>query len=348
MAYSIQPAELAGHKQDLLGIFRNGALHINEDRYTWIYEQNPSGPVSCWLATQDGRTIGTCSLSPRRFLINGEIRRAGVAVNFAVNKEHRVLGPALMLQRATLAACNRREFDLVYGFPNQAAQPVQLRAGYRLLGEATLLVKVFRSHYFLEKRLRGANRLLLSAASGCVDVMQRWWSRESWYRKNAIFRFEPLSRFDDRFDLLWKNAAHQYTAIGERSSAYLNWRFAACPHRRFAIFALSDRKTDQVLGYIVSYKEEEGRVRIVDVFAPGLAELDALLSEFLLLQRRTGTLSVAFLFFGASAVLERFRQFSFVPRACSAKMLYHANSAVAELIPAGQEDWYIVEGDTDF
>ncbi|MBZ5567238.1 MAG: GNAT family N-acetyltransferase [Acidobacteriia bacterium] len=350
MGYSIQLADLKRDQPEVLTIFRGSDLHIQEDRYAWLYDQSPLGPASCWLALHDGTAVGTCSLLPRRFLINGKICRAGVACNFGVTKEHRVLGPALMLQKATLAACDRRDFDLVYGFPNQAAQPVQLRAGYRLLGEATMFVKVLKSHSFLRKRLQGTNHRLVSALSRGVDTLQRYVSRERWYRRSADWKFEGLSRFDDRFDLLWKEAGQHYTAIAERTSAYLNWRFVSSPHRRFTIFALSNRKTDQVLGYIVSYeeKEEEGKVRIADVFTMGMAELDAVLSEFLLVQRRAGTPSVAFLFLGRSAVMEEFRRLGFVPRACQAKMLYYANTDCLPLLPAEQEKWYIVEGDSDF
>ena len=51
---------------------------------------------------------------------------------------------------------------------------------------------------------------------------------------------EIVDRADARFDRLWERARHHYGLAGERTSAYLNWRYAEFTTARHRFFCLTD------------------------------------------------------------------------------------------------------------
>ena len=94
-------------------------------KYDWFYLRCPFGPPLLQLlrAGSAGTAVGACGAGRRRMLWKGREIRAGVLVDLAVAREHRSLGPALMLQQGLVAA-GHNELDLLYGFPNPKAAPV--------------------------------------------------------------------------------------------------------------------------------------------------------------------------------------------------------------------------------
>ena len=87
---------------------------------------------------------------------------AAAIADFAVARDHRSLGPALMLIRA-IASLGSERFDLVYGLPNPSATAVCRRGGLRQIGAVQRYVKVLRWQYLLARRVPSWMAHLLSA-----------------------------------------------------------------------------------------------------------------------------------------------------------------------------------------
>ena len=49
MTYTVRPADIVKDKQALLLLWKRNFENVNEKRYEWIYENNPSGPPKCLL-----------------------------------------------------------------------------------------------------------------------------------------------------------------------------------------------------------------------------------------------------------------------------------------------------------
>lgn len=55
------------------------------------------------------------------------------------------------------------------------------------------------------------------------------------------FKFEEIKNFDGRFDKFWQKVKNRYPISIERSSNYLNWRYAKNPFVKYKQFAVTDK-----------------------------------------------------------------------------------------------------------
>ena len=147
MEFRITEADLAQDKEDILAFWRENFPGWPEKKYLWFYESNPCSQALCCTIreTETGSLIGSAAVFPRRFIVQGEACIGGINGDLAVHKNHRLLGPALTLQRTILSASKGKAIDFVYGYPNKKAEPVLKRIGYKVIGNSTRLVRVLRS-----------------------------------------------------------------------------------------------------------------------------------------------------------------------------------------------------------
>jgi hypothetical protein len=347
MPYSVCELDLEQNKRDVPRIWKQSGFDVPEAKYLWMYKQNPFGPAIGWLVRDsNGRAVGSVALFPRRMRVNGEHRSAAVVGDFVITKEHRTLGPALMLQRAVVEGKAKHKFDFIYGVPNRQAEAVLQRAGYRLVGATIRMTRPFRSHYYLRRKI--SSSIIVNTLSGAVDPILHWTAKEVRQGRSKGFCLEELSDFDERFDDFWTRISYPQAIAGERNSAYLRWRYLHCPHKKYQIHALTDSSTQQILGYLTSYAAREG-VFIAELGAverPGV--MDCLLSEFLRLQRQQKADSVSISYFGSKRLVEKLRKYGFSIRGTEANLFVlagpDARGADKLLDPY---NWSLFEGDTD-
>lgn len=346
MPYAIERADAKRHKDDILDVW-SGVLRTGKPpRFTWIHEKNPFGPIPCWLVRETGKDIvvGSASVCPRTIVHRGRAYRGGIAIDYAVKKNHRVLGPAVMLQKAAISSCADQSFDLIYALPNDLSGPVILRAGYKLLGKQITFRKPLRTRAALQRRF---GRWAALASVG-LDAALRLTSRETFTRRDPAFGFEELRTFDDRFDDFWNRMSATVPLTGERTSAFLNWRFASCSHKEFKTLALTHRDSAALAGYITWYLNED-EIVISDLLVQDFnRSFDALIAEFLRRVRRVPASAVVFRYFGGKAVTDRLQRFGFVERPSTTILAVHTpNGSSAEQFVGNPDNWYLLDGDAD-
>ena len=130
--YTVVPADLDKDRQVIMDLWRRNLADINhlEEKYDWHFLNSPFGPGQIWILKADGQPIGTTSLGMRPLKIGEIVTIAGVACDLAVNKEHRFLQPALLLQRALISSAHAG-IRILYGVPNSAGALVMKHVGYR-------------------------------------------------------------------------------------------------------------------------------------------------------------------------------------------------------------------------
>ena len=345
--YTVIPGSILGNKQDIVGLLEKNFNQALDKRYAWIYEGNPVGPATCLLAkeTKQGLFIGVQALFPRKVFINGKSYNAALGGDFAVNKEHRVIAPALLLQNAVISQCNEGNFDFLYGFPNKESQAVNKMLGLEMF-DVLRMTKPLKSYYYLKRRLDfpKAARIL----SGPIDLLIKLHSKESRYRGYNGLTSNILSYFDERFDDLWNKVSPQISIIGERSSSYLNWRYIRSPYHEHHVFSLEEKSNGNIHGYIV-FHVDENITNIDDLLSVDMNEtLDSLLSEFILLQRKEGIDSVSISYAGAPSIVRKLQDFGFSIRDKEDKIIFYIppNSPVLpfQLI---KEKFHFLAGDND-
>ncbi len=348
MNFSILKADLEKDKVDILNFWKKFFPTWPQRKYFWFYENIPYGPAACWIVkeTEKDMVVGSTAVFPRRFLIKGKYMLGGITGDFAMDKNYRILGPELKLQKATLSANNGKKFDFLYGYPNNLSEPVQRRAGFRIVGSTYRMVKILRSNNYVRRYV--SLPIVSKLFSKLVDLILKFKSKESCYKSPGEFSFEVLADFDKRFDDLWEKASTNYTIIGERTSEFLNWRFTRCPYKKFSIFALTKKGTSEVLGYIV-YHVKQNSVQIADLFVMDMnSYVDALLSEFLLFQRQKGRDTVSFIYLGNEDLVNKLQEYNFSIRDTDRKIIAfidHVSPFSSCLIE--KKNWYLTEGDND-
>ena len=103
--YEIIKADLTAHKKEIIGIINRNLGEHSNDWYVWKYEGCPFAKVQCWLAKEKDKDdfVGSVALFPRKMVMDGKEILAAVAGDIAVDKKHRVFGPAMRLKKSALA-----------------------------------------------------------------------------------------------------------------------------------------------------------------------------------------------------------------------------------------------------
>ena len=258
--YSVRRATFPHDRQTLIDMWRGnlGDPDQLDSKYEWFYEISPTGqPLAMVLEFDKGsldggrQPVGVAAAGPRVFQVGDERYDAAVLVDLAVDKQHRTLFPALLLQK-TLLAEGQRLTPLLYGFPNSKAAPVFQRAGYRKLGTIVRYVRVLRTVDYLRKKI----------PNWMARVVGPAWDFLSF----AFVRLRYIGTRKTR--IMWRDISQaavgtvadtvsvQRLLRGFRTSEFLLWRFAPFSKRKFDFISVSSESTDRSSGYFVVEADE--------------------------------------------------------------------------------------------
>jgi hypothetical protein len=291
----------------------------------------------------------------RPLKIGQTVTKVGVACDLAVNKDHRFLQPALMLQRAMISSAHAG-VRIFYGVPNSAGASVMKYLGYRELCCVHRYAKVLRISHYLRR----------SGESGPLGPSARRIADRGFAALQSIGRpprsgqsAQVLPCFDERFDELWSRMSPELPALTVRDRRFLNWRYYECPLRQYKTLGLLTEDESRLLGYLIYYVEDRSAL-CADLLAPGgVEDLDALLSSWAALAFGEGlaSLSVSCSDDALAARLLRqgFSRRSIAPanhlvrtrRYEQCKTLFtHERHSVTQ--PAVADGWYYTEGDSPY
>lgn len=267
--YTVLPADLHQDRDAILALWmRNlpapGSLANQQRKFAWYYLDNPAGPGRCWLlrATPGDRVVGTAGLGKRRIYAANSSFLVGLASDFAVDHDHRLLRPALMLQRAVTQS-TADGLPMIYALPaKQSAGAIQ-RVGYQSLGNTKRYVKILRIGPYLN-RLVSLPRPFTAALAAIANPILRFASSENW-RRSRGYSVSEVSTFDARFDELWNTVSTAYPIIGQRTADFLRWRYTHCPLLAYHTLALFTQSRDRLLGYAVCHLGQNQHATIIDL-----------------------------------------------------------------------------------
>jgi len=354
MSYAVKPLRLDEHREALARLWTenmsDGRISaLVPSRMRWLYEQGPDGPPTTLLCVvaESGDVVGCGSYFPRPTWIDGRRVQAGVLCDFAVTRNHRVLGAALAIQRGLVDAARGAGLELLYGYPNEKSLAVFKRIGYRVVGDTTTWVLPLRSGYKVRDVLpwRWAARL----AAIPVDVGLALADRLRRLTIRMPARDELPAALDGRADALWARARAGYGIAGERSRAYLEWRYARFPtieHRFFGTFSSGE---DRLAGYAV-FTVEAGRAVVRDLFADREeTSEEALLLALAHRLRSEEVDALALSHFGNPEFGERLRGAGFLRRPGSRPLVLHPDVVPEGLRARALEpaNWFMLDGELD-
>jgi len=262
--------------------------------WAWKYEQSPQalarGPRLFYTEHDDaivafhGAMQTTLRLGDRRL-------PAVWGCDYAVDAGHRGRGIALLKYFMT----EQRDI-LQLGTPVGRAYQFEKRMGCSDVCAMTNFKSLLRPLRVLRAKGRSPVGAVPAAAAYRLAAAAAALAR----RRAGGGGVTEVAAFDDRFDDLWRRVAPDYDAIGVRDRAFLQWRFADCPHRCY-ITGAAERE-GRLEGYIVYRLDDIDGLRygrVVDVLAArdDAVTLDRLLAWALAGIRAEGadlaTLSIA-------------------------------------------------------
>lgn len=345
MSYSIKKADLNLNKTDIIGLMNRNLGIRSEEWFQWKYLTCPYGVAHCWLVKDDnsGNFIGTAALFPRRILVKGQPVYAGIAGDFSVNKEHRILGPAIKLQKTLLANLKDNNFYLCYGTPNKLAEGILSRAGYVEIGNIERMVKLLKSEYKFIARINNAS--IRKNFARFVDFFLKVLSKDTYCFKKYKYKIEILESFDARFNILWERANGRFEIIGERTASFLNWRHQQFPKKNYKIFTIIE-KNNEIAGY-VSYYEQSNIYYILDLLTCNDEILDSVLTMFIRHARKSGISSISINYFGKRLLKKKLMQFGFIFRGKGNKLMINFHNICPSELFLNRDNWYFFSVDED-
>jgi hypothetical protein len=354
----MQPEE---HREALLKLWRENMpdeeiARVAPERFRWLYDQNPAGPAQTWvgvLAPGD-EVIGCGSLVPRRMLVEGVEINAGILADFTVAKKHRTAGAAIAIQRAVAKGGAPAGFAFQYCYPNEAALPIFRRVRYQPIGETRSWVKPLRTEYKLRDYIKV--KPLVKPIGKVVDAALRANDWRTFLTRPRLFRARITDSADHRFDKLWANTQPRYIT-GERSSAYLNWRYAGFTSANYQFFCLHRRsfrigrrvEDEELLGYVIYYVKEN-KVFVADIFCDFETNLGLLLFGFSDRMRDESYYSISVGYFGHPFLGEALEAQHFIKRPNTRVLLAFLDKSAPEKLKQtvlDSQNWFMVDGELD-
>lgn len=289
------------------------------------------------------------------FWLAGRPVRAVVSCDLAVDRQHRALAPALALVRGIRAEVAAR-FDLLYGFPNAKAEGVLKRAGFREVGRARRWARVLRFSSYVERLNDGPGRIprfarsaprLARLGAAVVDHARGGMSWLERARLSRRYEIRTQRAPDARWNDLWASARQEYDLVGDRTAAYLRWRFANAPD---TFFVTIQRRGQTALAAYAALEldRETGAAHVRDLFGHR-ADLDAMIDALVPAAWRAGAASISVRFLGAPAVERHLAARGFVPREGTRSIVVDQGPAVAEhaAILGDAARWHLFDADEE-
>lgn len=248
-------------------MFGPDARQLDPERFAWMFERNPAlppGGPTVWISRRDGEIVGQQASIGVDLRVDGQVRRAEWTTDLMVDPAWRMKGVGPGLVATHLDRC-----DLALGITqSDAAIRSYRRSGWIDIGVVPLYVRPLDAapllrHHSVPARLRplapvagAALRAADSAAAGAARV--------------AGLRLDPVARFDDRVDDVWRRAAPDYGVLSVRDAAAIGYRLDERPDAdRLDRYYL--RRGRSTIGWVALRPHEQWgqpAATVVDYLAP--------------------------------------------------------------------------------
>lgn len=324
-------------------VFGSALTEGSRQRWRWQYLDNPqTGPEGpeIWVAREGDRLLGQYASMPVRLQWAGREVRASWGMDVFLRPEARGKGVGA---RLFTTWSDQVEVALGLGLtPSSYGLFRKLR--YEDVGPVPFFQKVLDPVRVARRRVGDA----LARPAGALLRLGLWLLHpESGVRESRV-GVSPIEEFSADYDGLWERCRDGYAMCARRDRAYLNWKYVACPTRRYA---LREARRDGVLSGFTVFRHEEYRGLplgwLIDVFAhPEDHETkDALIASALAELREAGVARVQAFSMNAALAEDLLRR-GFLrarsPMQFCVRARIESGSAFREL---GR--WHVVFGDSD-
>ncbi len=336
------------HEQAILRLWNDNLRFVAEGRYEWVYRKNPAGDTLTCLAVHEetNEIVGMASAMRRNFSCEGESFSAGVAIDFAIDANYRVFGPALSLQRNLVDQAWKQDLDFMLGFPNLAAQGVIKRLGYQKIGEGIRFSRVIRSRKKLEQLFSRRHIPKWAAAVAPVLDAGLYFREKMVSLPGKPLLLSSMEEFHDQWAKLWQVNSLQDRFQGVHGEDYVRWRYADCPYRDYRLFCLLDE--DRLVAFLV-FSLGDGIVLVDDFRFSHECWVEPLFRHFWRRMRTMGHMVINVGLVSSDGMTDHMKQAGFIarpsPRWGGILSNPYKKRDWGSIFSGG--DWYITDGEID-
>lgn len=310
-SYHVEFGDMQRDKDKIFSLWQNNGLATRampDSLYSWAFKKNPFGEGLLLVLkhSPSNDIVGTIGLILKQMKVCGSTILSGRVAFFAVDSNHRSLGPAIMLQKSIINEAKKLDVCLLYTMTPPDLVKIIGRLKYKSIGELDVTRRLVSPSKLIDKYIpfKPFNRILIYTANLGFNLIS---IKKAARRGNM--RYKRVYKINSHFDKLWEHSLCHNPFTTERSSSFLNWRFSDNPifKKEYFCYTLTKSK-ETVIGYVIYYLQDNWAI-IVDLFTDGQDEtLDYLISEFTAQLRERGLSSVLLYSFGCNELLKKIKK----------------------------------------
>ena len=216
--------------------------------WRWWFREIPGKSGRVFGVPGDNCIAGVRPLSFFPFMVNGQEEVGGFLNATVTHPDYRKRGFfSKSLLHVLDVAGKEEKLRFAISFPNDNSYPLHLKnPRIAALCDLPLYIKVLRPEKISDKI-----PLPVPVLKVLLSLAQR-------AKKRTLpqgVSIQEIKHFDSRFDRFWERVKSLNKVWIQRTSAYLNWRYAQSPLGQYSIFAAVDQRDGAIRGYIVTKDE---------------------------------------------------------------------------------------------
>ncbi len=326
---------------------RNREHLVTPERFEWLYLKNPHGQAKAWFVVDEksGEKVAFTCVLPRKMKVDGKEILAWNCGDFSVDKKFRTLGVAMKLRRKAKEAVEQDRVLAFYAHPNDRMLTIHESVGHYCIGKMKRYVKLLRVDAQVNKRIKNEGFRRFARPLGNFVLRMNDLMIQNNDQEYAVACLKNES-FSSEYDTLFDRVSPRYRVIGDRSSAYLNWRYTQNPLYKTDRFEI--RKAGILKGYIL-YTLKDKVVVFKDMLCVSETNTECCLIErWIAFLRNEGFESISTIFMDQNPIRPLFESVGFKLRPDESSVYAYAKKgdAIHDIWIDGA-NWYMTVGDRD-
>ena len=233
---------------------------ISANYYNWKLIKNYINSGILHVAEIEGKVVGMVSITPKSILYKGKKINSGELGDCFINPQHNQKGMFYSLLTSTKDAAHNKEVEFLYGTPNSAALPGEIKAGYEIIPSSNIfnLVYPIKASSILSEKIyfQLIGKLLGPIISIYFRILRLINYSRFWNPKVTI---ELISEFPEEINALFNKNICSYDWIIERNKPYFDWRFTNNPDD-YSMFLV--KIDNNIIGYFITKLGTWGKLKI--------------------------------------------------------------------------------------
>jgi len=287
------------------------------DTWNWKFQDNIFGETLTIVAENNGRIIGTGTLWPFKFLINGKNHFAYQTCSLGVHENFRGQGVFRKINSMRIQTAKKNNASFLFSFPNQNSLPGYKKMGWNYLGKLPWYVNPI----------------------SCKDIFLDKFT----HSKSEPFNLNVEDKLNDKKINISDDLNRSSNVSLKKSNDFYLWRYCSRPDHKYG-FVSAGKKNQNKHGavYTILKKGDFKEMVIIDFISPDLEMTKNILEEVIKIAKKYKVMFIAFVKPNDFNYWEALKM-GFFPIKKKNLTILSLDSEVSDTI-GNIKDWYLFAG----